>query len=74
MRKVLQYIEMEKELDKDLEQQLDWVEIEELDAMSTTSSNKYALEEVDEMSVDTFSTEAFEISAKKTCKTLPSTG
>ena len=63
----------EKELDEELEQPLDWVEIEELDAMSTTSLNKYALEEVDEMSVDTFGTEVFGISAKKTCKTLPST-
>jgi len=63
----------EKELDEDLEQQLDWVKIEELDAISTTSLNKRALEKVDEMSVDTFGTEAFRISAKKTCKALLST-
>ena len=44
-------------------------ELEELDAMLTTSSNKRAIEEVDEMSVDTFRTEAFKISSKKAGKT-----
>lgn len=64
----------EQELNQYLEDQLEWVELEELDAISATSSNKRALDEVDEMSVDTFGTEAFNILSKKACnnKNIPS--
>ena len=58
----------DKELDKDLEQQLDWIDFEELDALLTTSSNKLSLEDVNKISVDTFSTEAFSISSQKVFK------
>ena len=54
----------EDELDKDLVEQLEWIQLpEDLDG----NSNKRTLEEIEEMSVGTFATEAYRITTKKAC-------
>ena len=54
----------EDELDKDLAEQLEWIQLpEDLDS----SSNKHAINEIKEMSVRTFATDAYGITTKKVC-------
>ena len=60
----------EKELDNELNQQLDWIEIMELEE-GTNESNKWSLDKVEEMSIDTFATAAYGLSSKKACNDIP---
>ena len=54
----------EDKLDKDLADQLEWIQLpEELEE----ASNKCFLEEIEEISVRTFATVAYGIIAKKAC-------
>ena len=54
----------EDELDKDLADQLEWIQLpEELEE----ASNKRSLEEIEEILVGTFATAAYSIIAKKAC-------
>ena len=52
------------ELDKNLAEQLEWIQL--LDELNR-SSNKHALDEIEEISVGTFATEAHGITTKKAC-------
>ena len=52
----------EDELDKDLAEELEWIQLpDELEGIL----NKRTLEEIDEISVDTFATDTYGISPKK---------
>ena len=56
----------EKELNNNLNEQLNWVELIKLEDDLVTS-NKRSLEEVEEMSVNTFATATYSLSSKKAC-------
>ena len=56
----------EKELNDNLDEQLDWVELIKLED-DLAASNKRSLEEVEEMSVNTFATATYSLSSKKAC-------
>ena len=56
----------DQELDDELENQLDWVEIKELEE-DIALLNERSLEEVEEMPVVTFATAAHGFSTKKAC-------
>ena len=54
----------EDELDKDLAKQLEWIQLpEDLES----SSNKHAIDKIEEMSVRTFTTDPYGITTKKVC-------
>ena len=56
----------EKELDDDLDEQFDQIELTDLTA-DLSASNKRLLDEVEEMSVDTFTIVVYGLSSKKAC-------
>ena len=53
-------------LDNDLDQQLDWIEIMEIEDY-LNSSYKRTLEEVEKISVNSFAIAAYRINSKKVC-------